>query len=158
MSQEQKDRLTKEWIITMLYQSPKTLQNLLDEGCRVMIFGQNYDNIVKLLTELREIPNDLVEQSGESYMLTTRGSFEVKKHTILPLVKLTENRDMLEAFILANREKCDIEFIEKLYEDENEGRKTSTIKEFAVQNYDKIATILNSLSQSDRNAGGISFG
>lgn len=158
MSQEQKDRLTKEWIITMLYQSPKTLQNLLDEGCRVMIFGQDYDNIVKLLTELQEIPNALVEQSGVSYMLTTRGSFEVKKHTILPLVKLTENRDMLEAFILANREKCDIEFLESLSEYEAESGKTGDIKQFGVQNYDKIATILNSLSQSDSNAGGISFG
>lgn len=158
MSQEQKDRLTKEWIITMLYHSPKTFQDLLDEGCRVMIYGQDYDNIIKLLGELRQGPTPFVTQSGVTYTLSTRGSFEVKKHTILPLAKLIENPDMLQAFILANREKCDIEFLERLNQDSSEAGITAVIKQFAVQNYDKIATILNSLSSSDGTAGSISFG
>jgi len=142
MIQEQKDILTKQWFMVMLYQSPKSFDNLIENGCRVMVYGQTYENLKKLFDELQRSDTDMIKSSGGNFALTSRGSFEVKRNTILPLIKLAEDPKMLDAFIKANRETCDIQFLESLAECETEGSAIAQIKDFAKEHYSDIAKIL----------------
>jgi len=142
MSSEQLVRLTKDWIMTMLWRQPRTFDDLMLHGCKVMVYGHSsydvVDEITKSLIDEKKIElkvNDLLH-------LTGRGIFDVRKNTMLPLLKLTENPKYFEAFVEANREKCDIEFLERLQNLPSDDQKTDEVRQRTEQHFVGIVNIL----------------
>ncbi|MDH3854248.1 MAG: hypothetical protein OES23_07320 [Nitrosopumilus sp.] len=134
--------LTKQWIMTMLYDGPKTFEKLVENGCRVMVFGHNsFDEFKDIFDSLTR--DKFIDSSSAGAKLTARGIFTVKKNTILPLLRLTENPKHFHAFVIANQEKCDITFLEILSDANGESEKIKVIKDHSVQNYIDIAKITN---------------
>lgn len=137
--------LTREWIMVMLYQSPTSLSDLIAEGCRVMVFGHEYEDFLKIVQGLQS--EGYISQTGGLNELQQKGVFYVKKHTLLPLIAITESPKLLTKFVDANKEKCDTEFLSVLAGRSDEKDKITQIKRFARQNYDKIAKILFLISE-----------
>lgn len=140
--QETLDRLSKEWILTMAYgETAFTTDSLVEIGCKVMVHGhKSFDNIVKLVGEL--VNEKKIEAVGRgTYKITARGIFDVQNKTILPLLEIANNEKYREAFIIANREKCNIEFIENLVSHSRESDKINFIKIFSKKNYLDIAKV-----------------
>jgi len=135
--------LTKEWIMTMIFDYPKTFDDLMRDGCALMIYGhKNYEDVEGLSSELISENKITRNQANQKLELTGKGIFEVKKKTILPLQKLTENHKYFEAFVVANKEKCDIEFLESLV-GESDNEKINLTRTFSEQNYLKVSNIAN---------------
>lgn len=146
ISPEKLKELSKQWVLTMIYgESYIRIENLIESGCRVMVYGhQSYDDIENIIKELID-SEKIIMDNDRRLKLTARGIFEVQKQTILPLLELTSNKKYLEAFVIANKEKCNIEFLESLASDETKEKKVSKIKEFTKQNYLDIVKITTSI-------------
>lgn len=132
--------LTKEWIMLMLYGSARSRQSLIADGCRVMVYGHDFEDLVKIFDILHA--QGFIEGNSKEYRLSEKGTFYIKKNTLLPLITLAENRKTLNEFIQKYKEQCDTEFLTQLSNKTREEDKITTIKIFAKQNYDKIAVIL----------------
>lgn len=116
MNKEKLDELTKEWILTLLYGKRRNLDYLIEYGCKIMIFGHNsYEDIEQIIQELVD-EKKIAEYPHSELELTSRGKFIVKKNTIIPLLTIATDKKFRDAFILANQEKCDIEFLEHYVE------------------------------------------
>lgn len=142
MSDEEKIRLTKEWVLTMLYETPKSFQELVEEGCRIMVFGWEYEQFSNIIIAMKNSDKTILE-NDQKYRLNTKGIFEIKKHVLLPILKITEDPSLLHEFVTAHKEKCDTRFLELLGREEYEAAKISRIKEYAQNNYDKIANAVS---------------
>jgi len=142
MSEQEKIRLTKEWVLTMLYNHPKTTDDLIEIGRRIMVFGWEFDEFEAILKTMEQ-DHTIYLNNKNQYVLTTKGNFEIKKHTLLPLFALTEDPTLLQKFIDAYRDKCDTAFLRTLSSKSLESDKILTIRRFAEQNYDKIANIIS---------------
>ena len=147
MDKDQFKQLSKEWVMTVLYDTygGKDIEVLTKDGCKVMVYGHDsFDDFVKIVEELVSEDNITMNEDGK-YVLTPRGTFQVKKQTILPLLSLANDPKYLEAFVVANREKCDIEFLENLQATEDELDQIKYVKEFAEQHYSGISKIIKSI-------------
>ena len=112
MSEKTPEQLRKEWVMTMLYGSGKNINELVENGCRVMVFGIEYEDFIKTLVTLKDegyisIPPNV----GNPCTLTTQGIFFMKKYTLLPLVKLTEQPGLLNTFINENKSRGNTDFL-----------------------------------------------
>jgi len=99
-----------------------------------------YDDLVTILDSMRK--DGMVTIDKETYTLSLKGLFEVKKRTIVPLLKLTDNPEYVKAFIEKNKETCDSIFLNELVGMKSEFSKEAKIVEFAKNNYHKIAPII----------------
>jgi len=146
MNEKQHVKLTKDWIMTMLYDTPKSFDDLMINGCKVMVYGHDsYDDVEKITNSL--LDEKKIRKLEGKLNLTGRGIFDVKKYTIIPLLKLTENPKYFKAFIGANREKCDVAFLEQLAEESSESYQVRKIKSHSEQNYLGIVNILQSITR-----------
>ena len=146
MGIEEKKQLTKDWICTMLYTGPKDFQDLIKEGCKVMVYGWEYDEFVKIVSGM--VTDSTIFLSGSNYNLTTKGLYNVKKNTVVPLLNLTANSQYAQAFIQKNKENCDYLFLESLTTLKTEKDKENRIIEYAKNNYDKLAKIIFLITKS----------
>jgi len=143
MEREEKSKLTKEWVMVMLYKNPMSLDDLVINGCRVMVYGWE-------LPEFRDIVADMIgtdktingRVDAGNLSLSTDGIFYIKKNTLLPLIQISEDAGLLTSFVEENKEKCDTKFLEELSTIDATVSKENKIKDFARNNYDKIAGIL----------------
>lgn len=142
MSSKTINALTREWIMLMIFESPKTRGELIDHGCKVMVFGHEYDDFVKIIDAM-DAENYLFRgiTSGK-HELTEKGKFYVKKHITIPLQGLTENPQRLQEFMVKYRDQCDTNFLRDLSYKKTDYDRLEMIKKFAEQNYDKIAKII----------------
>ena len=46
MPEKTQRELTKEWVMTMLYGSGQNINQLVENGCRVMVFGIEYEEFI----------------------------------------------------------------------------------------------------------------
>jgi len=145
MELEEKKALTESWIMVMLYKTPMTLDELVINGCRVMVYGWK-------LEEFRDIINIMVtggmlarNTTTGKISLTTDGIFFIKQNTLLPLIQVAEEPGLLTSFVEENKEKCDTKFLEELSEIQSNDGKENRVKDFAKNNYEKIAVILIAL-------------
>ena len=129
----------------MLYTQGKGMDFFVREGCKVMIYGWDFDEIKEILDEM--VLDKTIEFNGGIYTLPLKGIFNVKKSTIVPLLNLTENQAYVEAFLNKNRENCDYIFLNEVASHTNDANKESAIIAYAKNNYDKLATILSLISQ-----------
>ena len=146
MELEERKKLSKEWVMVMIYNNPMSLDGLVKNGCRVMLFGWKLPEFKNILKEM--VINDLTIEKIRNvieYSLTTDGLFYIKKNTLLPLIQISEDPNLLTSFIRENKTKCDTEFLERLSNQSGTNAKESTIQEFAKNNYEKIAVILIAL-------------
>ena len=146
MSNEQHVRLTKDWIMTMLFEQPRTFDDLMLHGCRVMVYGHSSYDVVDDITKSL-IGENKIELRSDVLHLTGRGIFDVRKNTMLPLLKLTENPEYFKAFVAANRERCDIEFLELFRDQPSDEHKTSVLRQHTEQHFTAIANILHRISR-----------
>lgn len=137
--------LTKDWITMMVYASEQTIESLIREGCKVMVFSWEYDEFHEILNEMQGEETLYVE--GVNFALTSKGLFNVKKNSIVPLLKLVENEEYTKKFIEKNKENCDYQFIEILASQKDAPSKEKQILNYAKSNYDKIATIISLITQ-----------
>lgn len=111
--------LTKEWLLTMLFRNSCSFNDLVENGCRVMIYGHDTaDDIKMILDEM--IAEGLIRRNtglDYLYLLTDNGNFQLRKNTIVPLQTLLEDSKHLDAFVAANKNMCDITFLKKLSSD-----------------------------------------
>ena len=112
MEPKDKVALTREWIMLMLYGTPKSLDELLVHGCKIMVYGHEYDDFIEIVGGL--ITDKHVIHPGENYALGQKGIFYVKKHVIIPFLDITDDPDKLESFIAIYRERCDTDFLKNM--------------------------------------------
>lgn len=145
------DIMTKEWFLTMLYTGSSSLNSLMDDGCKIMVYGHDtFDEIERIVNELKD-ENKIEEITETNYgvnikvlKLTAKGTFLVKRSTIIPLLKIANNKKYREAFVVANKEKCDIEFIESII-DKHDYQLKNSLKDYAQNNLIKLKYILYQL-------------
>ena len=135
---------TERWIMGMLFGTPRSVDYLVENGCNRMLFGlDTFEDLETILQTLMDSGEIKINKSNEFY-LSAKGIFEIKKHTILPLLELTKNVEFYEAFIIANKNICDIEFIESLC-NETEYSSITKIHEYTSQNIHKLHLILDEI-------------
>lgn len=145
MKEEEIDELTRDWILTLLFQNESSLSNLCKNGCKVILSGySDYDQLQNIMNDL--INKGLVDgntgmhdgRAGHPvYRLTPNGEFQMRRNTLLPLRILLNDQDHLDAFKLANREHCDITFLDMLNSPDEESI-ANKIHEYAPMSFDKF--------------------
>jgi len=141
MSNDDKKILTKNWISIMLYTGPKNSDELIRTGCKIMVFGWEYDDFIKIIGEM--VTERIISKMTDgSFILNEKGLYNVKKNSIVPLLNLCDNSEYVSAFIEKNKENCDYLFVTKLYTEKIEEKRESLIVTYAVGHFDKLATIL----------------
>ncbi len=148
---EKLNELTKEWFLTVLYDGSRDLAYLMENGCKVMIYGhdtyEEIENIIKeLVTENKIRLDPSYKTNNETYLLTGKGSFFVKKNTILPLLKIATDHKYKEAFIEANKEKCDINFLENMLTKDEKNIESWKIRDYALSDFLSLKNILKCMS------------
>jgi len=143
MVAKDKIQLTREWILAMLYGKDQTSGDLIDIGCRVMVYGWEYDKFMEILQSMVQEGYIYESHTTWQYSVTEKGRFTIRKHALLPLEQLIENPDLLKRFVEANKEKCDTQFLIELSKAENKTSRLTLIKKYAEQNYENIAKIVS---------------
>ena len=141
MEGKDKVTLTREWIMLMLLGTTKSLDELIAHGCKVMVFGHEYEEFLEIVNTLCA-EGYVFESSNKSYVLNQKGIFYVKKHIIIPLERLIEDQGRLDFFIGKYKDECDTEFLKKYNGEMTEDKRTAQLKYFAEQNYHKVAIII----------------
>ena len=142
LNKEQLNDLTQDWLMTMIYDKPTTFDNLIQYGCKAMIYGHDtYDDILNIVKSLQETGH--IKRIDGKLHLTGRGIFYVKKNTLMPLEKLTDDPKYFTSFVEANRSKCDIKFLEGLLVSED---KTGYIQSFSQHHYLAVVKITELIS------------
>jgi len=134
MSVEEKKELTKDWIGLMLYTGPKTSDELINIGCKVMVYGWEYEEFNSILNEMVD-DESIIQYNSGKYALETKGRFNVKKKSIVPLLQLLDNPEYTSSFIEKNRENCDYQFLEMLYSERIEDKRESMIVKYGERGY-----------------------
>ena len=142
LNREQLTDLTKDWLMTMIYDKPTTFDNLIQYGCKAMIYGHDtYEDILDIVKSLQDTGH--IKRIDGKLHLTARGIFSVKKNTLMPLEKLTDDPKYFTSFVAANRSKCDIKFLESLLESKD---KTERIQSFSRHHYLDVERIKELIS------------
>ncbi len=140
------NNMTREWIMIMLYNGPKSIDQLINRGCKTMVFGhssyEDFQKIVETLQNTGFIDLD-VSKKPHVYSLTTKSIFNIKKNTIIPLLALAENPDFYDAFVVASREKCDLEIIEMISRQPNIRKKEAYIVDYSEQKLKHVTKLLD---------------
>lgn len=133
----------RAWICAMLYTGPKKLEFFVREGCKVMIYEKlEFEDLEDILKSMRD--DKVITSVNDVYSLTLKGEFEVRKHTLLPILNLVENPEYAKEFIQKNKEICNTSFIDELVS-LGPLKRESRILEYSKNNYHKIATVLSLL-------------
>ena len=106
---------TETWILLFLYKSPpKTIEDIVENGCHKMILKVPFDNLVKILDKMTE--SDLIGKSGVPihYSSKARGMHKLKNLIFTPLLDLTSEQARL--VIEEIRSSCDTKLLENLYD------------------------------------------
>ena len=161
MSYQYREKDTETWILLFLYKSlPKTMDDIVEDGCHKMILKVPFDDLVKLLYKMTE--SDLIGKSGtsEHYVLKARGIHKLKNSILTPLLDLTSEQAHLVIEKIGS--SCDTELLEELYdefesefhgisEEELEVRETSEkieiIKRHGLQKLDVILNIVGMINK-----------
>lgn len=142
-----KTELTRDWVTMMVYMEDRSLEELIRQGCKVMVFGWEYDDFVKILSKMEE--DEIIGKDGlGTYSLTSKGLFNVKRNTIVPVLKAVSNNEYMAEFSAKNKENCDFQFLESLTGSGTDQQKEQRILNYGVANYDKLAVILNLILQN----------
>ncbi len=107
---------SETWILLFLYKSsPKTIDDIVEDGCHKMILKVPFDDLVKVLDKMTE--SDLIEKRGTPihYILKARGIHKLKNLILTPLLDLTP--DQANLIIEEIKSSCDTKLLEDLYGD-----------------------------------------
>ena len=161
MSYQYTEEDTETWILLFLYKShPKTIEDIVENGCHKMILKVPFDDLVKVLDKMTE--SDLIEKnvSPINYVLRARGIHKLKNLILTPLLDLTS--EQAHVVIERIRSSCDTKLLEDLYgdletplldisEEEFEDRVTSKkiqiIKHHGLQKLDIILNIVGIINK-----------
>ena len=114
MSYQYTEEDTETWILLFLYKSPpKTIEDIVENGCHKMILKVPFDNLIKILDKMTE--SDLIGKSGVPihYALKARGMHKLKNLIFTPLLDLTS--DQAQRIIRQIRSSCDTKLLEDLH-------------------------------------------
>lgn len=144
MELEKKKKLTREWVMVMLYKNPMTMDSLVMDGCDVMVYGWELPDFRDIIVDMtdEENPPLRLNTGNNAYSLTTDGIFYIKKHALIPLIQITENAELLDTFVKENKNRCNTDFLLSLSKTTGRSPKENIIKEFAKNHYADIAQIL----------------
>lgn len=140
MESKDKVTLTREWIMLMLFESPKSMDDLIAHGCKVMVFGHEYDGFLEIVQRLNA--DGYILKAGAEYQLGQKAIFHIKKHVIIPLESIIEDPMHLNHFITKHKMECDTNFLRKYGDEATEGKRVVYLKAYAEQHYDKVAIII----------------
>jgi len=140
MEGKDKITLTREWIMLMLFGTEKSMDQLIAHGCKVMVFGHEYDEFTTIVQKLNA--EAYILKVGGGYQLGQKGIFYVKKHITIPLETISEDPGRLNDFINKHKEQCDTNFLRDFRSFTTEEKRLEYLKKFAEQHYDKIAIII----------------
>ena len=93
MSYQYTEKDSETWILLFLYRSPpKTIEDIVEDGCHKMILKISFDDLLKLLDKMTE--SDLIEKRGtpSHYVLKARGIHKLKNLILTPLLDLTSDQ------------------------------------------------------------------
>ena len=161
MSYQYREKDTETWILLFLYKSlPKTMDDIVEDGCHKMILKVPFDDLVKVLDKMTE--SDSIGKSGSPthYVLKARGIHKLKNLILTPLLDLTSEQAHL--VIEKNRSSCDTKLLEDLYdnletqyqgisdeelEDAMTSEKIQIIKRHGLQKLDIILDIVGIINK-----------
>ena len=122
--------------MVMLYDQPQNLDSLTNIGCETMFFGWEWDELEDILQEMKT--ERLISYSAGKWHLESKAKFYIKKKSLLPILKITENHDILEDFKTFAHDQCNTDFLDQISDEPDETTKVRRIKNFAEQNYEKM--------------------
>lgn len=138
-------RLTGQWIMGMIFENSQDIEYLVKHGCKRMIFGITYDEIMDIIDILVGLNKISVDELSGTLSLTAKGYHEVKRHTILPLLELAGSSKYHDAFMIANQNKCDMEFLQSIMSQDEFGI-IESIHKFIQNNLHKLNVILEQIT------------
>ena len=126
------EKNSETWILLFLYKSPpKTIDDIVEDGCHKMILKVPFDDLVKLLYKMTE--SDLIGKSGtsEHYVLKARGIHKLKNSILTPLLDLTSEQARLVIEKIGS--SCDTKLLYELYDDLETGFHSTSEEELDVK-------------------------
>lgn len=135
---------TEAWILLFLFKENfVSLDSMIDNGCKKMVYGQSYDAFISKLDE--SVDNGFIERRRgvDEYKITNRGKFEVNR-MIAPLLGIGPAN--IELIIEKLKDQCDVQFLIELRNAQNHEGKEILIKQWALQNLDRILFFINHIT------------
>ena len=119
----------ESWVMLYLYREPKKLDNMVEYGCKSMVYGRS-------LNDLRDTLNTLIEKkfieyspNYDYYSITTDGKWQIRNTVLLPLLTLTP--DSISLLIEELHHESDIRFLSGIrdnYPDEDNNSRSYIIR------------------------------
>ena len=161
MSYQYTEKDSETWILLFLYRSPpKTIEDIVEDGCHKMILKISFDDLLKLLDKMTE--SDLIEKRGtpSHYVLKARGIHKLKNLILTPLLDLTS--DQARRIKREIRSSCDTKLLEDLHgnlesqfqitpkkiENMTASEKIQIIKRHGLQKLDIILNIVGIINKT----------
>lgn len=105
------EKNVETWILLFLYHTNRTLEDMLDYGCKYMVFGRKLSDLETTLQNMKE-KGLIGKYTDGTYRLKNEGKFQVKSTVLLPYLGITE--DNIDMLIEKLKDECDLEFIQQL--------------------------------------------
>ena len=99
----------ESWVMLYLYQGSKKLDNMVEYGCKSMVYGRSLNDLRNTLHNLTEKKFIEYSDSYDHYSITTDGKWQIRNTVLLPLITLTP--DSVSLLIEELHHESDIRFL-----------------------------------------------
>ena len=110
----------ESWVMLYLYREPQKLDNMVEYGCKRMVYGRSLNDLRSTLNTLIEKKFIDYDSRYDHYFITTDGKWQIRNTVLLPLFTLTP--DSISLLIEELHHESDIRFLSGLrdhYPDES---------------------------------------
>ena len=105
----------QNWMLLFLYNKARSLNDMVDDGCKIMVFRRTLSDLEETLIDL-ENKQQITENEG-IYEITLPGKFHVKSTTLIPYLGL--NKNDLDIVLEKMKDECDEIFLNILSNSRN---------------------------------------
>ena len=99
----------ESWVMLYLYLGPKELDNMVEYGCKSMVYGRSLNDLRGTLHTLTEKKFIEYNKHYNHYSITTDGKWQIRNTVLLPLLTLTP--DSISLLIEELHHESDIRFL-----------------------------------------------
>ena len=105
----------QNWMLLFLYNKVRTLNDMVDDGCKIMVFRRSLSDLRNTLDILTN--KNLIVNNNGAYHITLEGKFHIKSTALIPYLGLNKNN--LNVVLEKLKDDCDEEFLSILFDLQN---------------------------------------
>ena len=102
----------QNWMLLFLYNKVRSLNDMVDDGCKIMVFRRSLSDLRNTLDILTN--KNLISVKNGIYRITLEGKFHIKSTALIPYLGLNKNN--LDVVLEKLRDECDEEFLNTLFD------------------------------------------